>query len=335
MENLKIVLAILIVVVFYSCNKDDGSKIEPGKAIIISASGNDVKSGIITKAAPAFPNNGEIAVIAGYYTNGVPVDWTSYNDISNTRATVGSVTTDSVYSFTWDTPKYWPFDNRPLAFMAYSPLADNTSVFLDASNSVLLMILHENMPDVLYASANDTSTIVGYSKIPTVPVVNLGEFRHALSKLTIELVADTSMPAQIEVTSLKVATKKKSAQYWLQLGDNGLSVTNDDDNFIYDVVSTATQFKNNSIRKAMYLFPGTEDYTEITLELFDGIITFSRTYLMSFFQTGTDLPVKLEAGKNTTLRLTVKGIPTAGGEISLQGSLTGWNQRGEFGVNIF
>lgn len=190
------------------------------------------------------------------------------------------------------------------------------------------------MPDVLYASANDTSTMVGYSKSPTVPVVDLGEFRHALSQLTIELVAAPSMPSNIEVTSLTVSTTKKSAVFSLQAGDNGLSLGGDE-NFIYEIVSANTPFKDDPIEKTVLLYPGTEDYTTISIGLLQGgILAFSRDYMMPFFQTSTGSPLKLERGKKTTLRLTVIGIPTSGGEIDLQGVLSDWNQRGNFTVNI-
>lgn len=338
MNKIIYTISILIVLsVFYSCDSDTSNDIDETRdPIILSASGNNIRGEVSTKAAPDFPNNGEIGILAGYYTAGEPVDWKSYDDISNARATVGSVSADSVYSFKWDQVKYWPFDNRELAFMAYSPKSNDESVFLDATNSNLLLSLHDNMPDVLYASANDTSTMVGYSKSPTVPVVDLGQFRHALSQLTIEVHGAASMPSNIVITSLKITTHRRSALLNLQRGDNGLMLSTDEELFIYTIISSYTAFKSSPISETVLLFPGTEDITEISISLFDGgIIEFSRTYMMSYFvPSQVSEPLTLERGKNTTLRLTVEGIPTAGGEISLQGVLSDWNQKGNFQVNI-
>lgn len=332
---LNTILIMTIGCMLYSCDSDTSNTGPDDRApIILSAAGSGINADVSEKAVPTFPNNEEIAIVAGYYVAGQPTDWKSYSDIDNARATVSSVTTDSVYSFVWDEKKYWPFDNRELVFMAYSPMVNYESVYIDASNSVLLLVLHEDMPDVLYASANDTSAMVAYSKSPTVPVVNLGEFKHVMSQLTVELAADPSMPDNIVVTSLKVNTGVKTATYRLEDADNGLFPT-EDEGFIYDIVSSTTSFKNQPISKTVLLYPGTEDVTEVSIELSDGnLISFSRTYLMSFFQNTNPAPLVLERGKNTTLRLTVQGIPAAGGEINLQGVLSGWNERGNFGINI-
>ena len=46
--------------------------------------------------------------------------------------------------------------------------------------------------------------------------------------------------------------------------------------------------------------------------------------------------MKLEAGMNTTLRFLVKsiGVQQPNEDIELKGIISGWNQRGKFGVTI-
>lgn len=139
MNKIHTILYLLIMAAtFYSCSEDSSTTEIPDtkSAIVLSAMGDGIRGEVSAKAAPAFPNNGEIGVLAGYYVDGEPVDWKSYSDIDNARATVSGVSADSVYSFAWDSPKYWPFDNRELAFMAYSPRPNNESVFLDVTNTI-------------------------------------------------------------------------------------------------------------------------------------------------------------------------------------------------------
>lgn len=344
--NKKIIILFLSAIGFTlpACDNDKHEDIPDGRVpITLSSSAFGDGGGMKLRAVPEFPNDQAIGVVSAFYNEGPPFDWTSYSDINNARATVSSVTPDSIYYFAWDETKYWPFDDRPIVFMAYSPYPNGESVILDATNSILLLDLHEDMPDVLYAGINDTANMVPYYKSlasPPGPPVVLGIFNHVMSKLTIELYADDNMPENIVVSSLKVGTSRKTAEYHLERGSEGLIVNDIDESFIKNIVSENTAFKNQPIVDSLYLFPGTEDVTEVTIELLDlnaPTAPFSRTYMMSFFQnaSGNGEPLTLQRGMNTTLRITVQGIPITSNDVILQGVISPWNQKGNFGINIY
>ncbi len=318
--------------------EDDDEEEKLIGSIYLSSTAETYTSEASTRAAEGFPNNGSIGVIAGEY-KASNIDWTSYADIDNAAATATSVA-GGVYNFSWnDSIKYWPMDNSPLVFMAYSPRADNLSnLFLSSDRTQLLMTLTPDMPDILYASANGTAATTPYNKDSK--RVNLGEFRHALSQLTVKVVADTIMDPSIRINSLRVSTPKDKAAWILPDGDNGLLLLEDaEEDFVYNLISSGSvAFDSGGTTHTVLLFPGTEDVTQISIELFstDNPTTVYKEYMVSYFQSILDPeePIRLERGKNTILTITVKGINVVTDEIELKGTLSPWNDKGDFGIII-
>ncbi len=287
-----------------------------------------------TKAAEGFPNNGSIGVIAARYNNTEADYWNTYPDINNAAATATSVA-NGVYNFSWDEIKYWPFDNSQLVFMAYSPRTENTgNLYLSSDRTTLLMQLIENMQDVLYASNN--SAAIPFNKDSR--QVDLGQFRHALSQLTVVVVADESMAPNIQLSSLRVSTPKTIANLFLTLPDSILVGENAEQDFIHTLASGNIPFKDQEIRQTILLFPGTEDYTKITIDLYSTTdpTTTSKEYMVSYFQddTNPNESIKLERGKNTILTIKVKSRGINSTDIELDGTLSNWNYQGDFGITI-
>jgi len=336
-------------VLFPACSKDtDHEGEQPGKDIpeepeelrgSVYLSSTAETTSFTTRAdIDVFPNNGSIGVIAAEY-NTTAIDWTSYPDIDNAPATATSVT-NGIYTFSWPSNdiKYWPFDNSQLVFMAYSPRTENLgNINLSDNRTELAISLTENMQDVLYASANENAETTPYNKISK--RVDLGQFKHALSQLTVEVVADSTMDATMQVNSLRVSTYRRTAALNLLEGDNGLIVgENADSEFVYTLVSTNTPFKTQKISKTVLLFPGTQDVTKISIDLFStgNPTTVSKEYMVSYFQDNLNPnePLTLERGKNTILTINVKGKNVNTTDIELQGTLSPWNSQGNFGITI-
>jgi len=331
------------------CSKDiDSEGEQPGKenpeepeelrgSIYLSSTAETTS--FTTKAgADDFPNSGSIGVIAAEY-NATAIDWTSYPDINNAPATATSLT-NGIYTFSWPSNaiKYWPFDNSQLVFMAYSPRTENLqNISLSDNRTTLAISLTQNMQDVLYASANENAETTPYNKVSK--RVDLGQFKHALSQLTVEVVADATMDESIQVNSLRVSTYQRSAELNLLKGDNGLDVAaNAENEFVYTLVSANTSFKTQKISKTVLLFPGTQDVTKISIDLFstDNPTTVGKEYMVSYFHDdlNPNEPLTLERGKNTTLTINVKGKNVNTTDIELMGTLSSWNYQGDFGITI-
>lgn len=294
-----------------------------------------------TRAVTDFPNGGRIGILASTTYNGNLTNWSAYPDINNVGATAVSVDASGVYSFSWDTPKYWPFDGSDLYFMAYSPIADGSLInyiLQSGDNPPSLFIgLYEdyNTPDVMYASNNLNPQ--PYNK--TTGAVNLGEFMHALSQLTIEVIADPGMSETIEVSDLTVSTTARSATLMLTTSDNALSVYSADVPYVASLVSGLTSFVNQDIVRRVLLFPGTEDETQISITLIDtsNLQVFTGNYMASFFQSDTPgQPITLQRAKNTVLRIYVRniGVENPDQDIQLQGIVTEWDERGNYRIPI-
>jgi len=352
MKKIYVYILILLcgIMVFPGCSSDIDDGQQPGKetpgeeeepeelrgSIYLSSTAETTS--FTTRAAEGFPNNGSIGVIAAQYTGGA-VNWTSYPDINNTPATATSVS-GGIYTYSWpnNNIKYWPFDNSQLVFMAYSPHTDNIgNIFLDATRTYLGIGLTQNMQDVLYASSNETAATTPYNKVSK--RVNLGQFKHALSQLTVKVVADPTMDPSIRIGSLRVSTPYSTAQLYLPGGDNGLYVADQAaQDFVYTLISTGTVFGTQGITKTVLLFPGTQDYTKISIDLIstDNTLTTSRSYMVSYFHDDVDpnIPLALERGENTILTITVKGQSVDTTDIELTGTLSPWNYKGDFGITI-
>lgn len=262
---------------------------EPGSILL---RGKGLESRVVTRAVSDFPNEGKIGVVAAEYTPGT-TDWTSYPDIDNATATVATQDNNGTFFFSWPAGdiKYYPFDGSQLVFLAYSPPANNSTVVLDADRQGLELTLADNMPDVLYATDN---VQVPHSKADS--VVDVGEFRHALSKVTIQFVANGDMNPDIRLQQLSLNTGYKSAHLDLLAGDNGLSL-HAPDSFSYTLITGETDFRNPSFSEDLYVYPGTEDETTLTVSLSDGYFEFDSVYAISSFQNlTTSGPIVFERG---------------------------------------
>ncbi len=286
-----------------------------------------------SRAVADFPNSRQIGVIAAEYTAG-SIDWTSYADIDNAVATAIDET-GGLFSFSWSDAKYWPMDDRELVFMAYSPPANGTSVILAADRTRLDLQLVEGMPDVMYASNNTTAAGNPYKKSDGT-VVDLGEFRHALSKVTLEVVAGENMNPDIRLAELTVTTGYPTATLDLLAGDSGLAL-GAAGSFTYSVVTASTAFAT-TFSKELFFFPGTDASTTVSVKFTDGYFSVSYTYTVADFTNiiAGGSALTFERGMNTTLRFTVVGtlVQEPADNMVLQGLLTDWYENGDLELNI-
>ncbi|MCD8167056.1 MAG: fimbrillin family protein [Bacteroides sp.] len=298
---------------------------------LITLRGDGIEAVTLPRALDNFPNNRKIGVIAAEYQTGT-IDWTSYPDIDNAGATATSEVGDT-YFFSWDSPKYWPFDGSQLVFIAYSPVANGSSVTLSSDRTELSLQLVQEMPDVMCASNN--SSPVPLSKTDT--IVDLGEFRHALSQLTVEVVPDTVSNPAIRITSLLVESGHTNATLDLFDGDSGPTLT-DNTLFTYQVINIATAFNPTPFSKTVLLYPGTEASTRVYIRLMDGPFPVEGWYplpdIPNLTTGGTGLT--LEQGVNTTLTFTVKStsVQNPNENIDLEGQLTDWKEMGEYQIIV-
>lgn len=334
---IKILTAAIPALLLWSCDTGKPGQEETG-AIALSGAPVAVAKATGTRAAAGFPNEGSIGVIAAYDEGNGAIDWLSYPDIYNARATATGVA-GGVYSFTWNEPKYWPYDDRKLSFMAYSPAAGSQYFLLSTETPILNIWLNDDMDDIMYAMGN-TSPIAGPHWKSERAAVNLGQFKHVLSQLTVQVVGDPAMSPTIVISNLEVSTTNENATFDLTKGDDGFALTGlDGEYFAYEMVQQATPFLNPSFSKTILLYPGTEEVTKISITLMDQAhpnSSVTKSYMMPYFQNITNIgsPVTLERGVNTILQIYVKSINVVDSDIDLLGQVSDWNYGQNFGVTI-
>ncbi len=314
-------------------DKNGGS---PGQEIQLQSSAG-ITADVETRAVEDFPNNGSIGIIAAttYDPEYPRLGWNTYTDINNEEATASALIGDT-YSFSWRNQKYWPFDGSDLYFMAYSPIANGSLIFyvLSDDRASIQMGLDLNLPDIMYASGNTNPQPYNKNR----GTVSLGEFRHILSKLTVRVVADNDMSPNIEISRLAVSTNLRSASFPLYGGDDALIVTPAPERYEAVLISGNTHFKTQPFSSTMHLFPGTQDDVQISITLVDTSngTSFSADYMVSFFTNTEGTAVTLERAQNTVLTLNVLtvGVQNPDRNISLEGAITDWDYRGDFGVSI-
>lgn len=317
-------------------NPGEGNNTEQQAKEAIMLSGIHDTEVMVTRAD--FPNAKRIGVVAAYY-NGGNTDWMSYNDINNAVATAGT-DNSGIYPFTWDTQRYWPLDNSELVFMAYSPhSSDSPGVTLRADRTTLDLSLQQDMPDVMYASNN--AAPVPYRKNP-LQVVDLGTFKHVFSQVTVKVESDDEdLPSPlITLTSLQLNTTKRNATLKLPEGDSGLHLWADEA-FAYDMYTGSYDFSSTPYTSSVFVYPETEDVTSISVKLKDGDLPDLVEKVFSInpdFDNTTSPgdPIVFERAKNTTLTIKVsrKTIQNPDEEFNLQGEVTDWIPKGDFGITI-
>lgn len=344
-----LLLAIGVTGFLYGCNESGRTPIESptqGEKIELSSS-SPAYIGAGSRAATNFPNSGNIGVVAATELENPlgDTDWSLYSDINNAEAVAGSMDVGvggnpDRYHFAWQTQKYWPFDGSSLYFMAYSPRAagNDNNYILSTQNNSLYIAMQPNMPDIMYASNNTGPQPYSKNK----PEVDLGEFRHALSQLTINVIAGDNLPDNIKVSNLTVRTLATTASLVLPLGDEGLVVSTLDEGPPFEnvLVGGITDFQNDIITRKMMIFPGVEDYTGVGITLLDtnNGQAFEARYMMSFFENVNSAgePVRLERAKNTTLEIWVNitDVENPNETLELKGKITPWIDGGDFGIII-
>lgn len=324
-----------ILFILSGCGSGDSPQGPQDGRITLQAGASGISGEMDTRAAEGFPNDGSIGVIAGYYNDGKAVDWTSYADIDNAHA-VAATKTGNEYFFEFDQVRYWPFDGRSLSFMAYSPYATTNNVLLDDTNTSLNLVLGDGMPDVMYASSNTGASLGAYNKLSPSPV-DLGTFKHALSKVVVRVEAAATISGDITLTDLSLSTNRRNGILSLPDGDEGLTVLDDQDypyEFLF-VQGNTPMPSSRILADSAYLFPGTEDYTMVTIGfLASGGQTFYRQYPVSYFSSAN--PIHLQRAKRTVLNILINGTPVDGSEdnLELEAIITDWNDGGHFGITI-
>ncbi len=337
-KNYKYTLFIAILLIAWGCNPaindDDNGSMQGEKILLTSSANASVETGV--RAVSDFPNNGSIGIVAATTIDSLNprANWNTYMDINNAEA-VATSENNGVFDFTWREQKYWPFDGSNLYFMAYSPaVTDQIHYLISEDRASLTIALDPNTPDVMFASNN--SAFQPYNK--TSGVVNLGEFRHILSKLTVEVIANPEMSGSIVISNLSVSTPMRTADYLLFGGDEALIVYPAEISYVATLASGAVEFKNQPLSNTILIFPGIQDQVQISITLVDTSngLDYSADLMVSFFTNPTNEPVILERAKNTVLRIYVSniGVNDPDRNIRLEGTLTDWDYRGNFGISI-
>ncbi len=183
-----------------SCSNDiEEYTTSSNEEIKLSISG--VENMVATRAAVAFPNNGEIGVTAVLTKEAnafSSADWNNNIYINNQEAsTTEQKETGLDYSFTWGTRQYWPLKNihtnSELTFIAYSPKVVDSRFTIAAADqgddkdkmkfTMNLPPISEDevtqdMPDVLYSTQSiGTRGNRGF--------LDMGTFNHALSQMSV------------------------------------------------------------------------------------------------------------------------------------------------------
>lgn len=324
----------LSVVILSSCSSDDiitPDEHSSPEIIKFSANSSSISSKLTRAEAAEFPNDGKIGIRAALAVDSI--NWFVSPYLDNASATVKAKVGDN-YSFDLDEVKYWPFDDSELVFMAYSPVASaEGAVKLNEDKTSLSLSLDKDMPDVLYASNN--TKLTSYKKTMKT-AVDLGEFKHALSQLTLKITADEI--SDVQLTKLQVVTRNGEATLDLLKGDNGLTIGRNKV-FTYDLVSSAQDIIETDYKETVLLYPTTEAVTHVVLQLKEKTASgqsYDYQYPVSVFKNNEnpDKPITLERAKNTTLSIHVKGKPITAAAFLLSATLTDWKYMGQFGINI-
>lgn len=337
-----IILIVFATALFAGCSEDKTEPVEERAAIRLSSCTEIchyvTRAGSLTRAgATDFPNEGRIGVIAALYNPTIEADWNSYSDINNVSA-IAIEEVDNTYEFEWESGmKYWPFDETNLIFMAYSPYTENgvsSPINISTDRRFLSIQLHDNMDDVMFSAGNATAESTPYNKHSE--VVDLGEFQHALSQLTIQVIAGQNMNPNVRVNSLQVYTANGGGSLNIQTGETQVSEMD----WTYALAADMVPFQPDSLSQTVLLFPGTEDRMRVRISLgVEGTNQWiDMNYAMSSFNNithnGEDLV--LEKGRNTILKLRIAGVPVQeeDDQIQLEGILSEWIYKGDFGITI-
>lgn len=303
--------------------------------------------------ATDFPNSGSIAVVAANSALATPItstDWSSGNVyLNHLAATVGDKN-GTIYPVTFGSTQYWPFDpDKYLSFVSYSPATHSSLTHSATDLTVNITGKSYSFPDLLY-----TAPVGSFNKENIYNSERgrayLGEFKHAMAKLVVKVIAvdkgnneitSGSIIDDVKVTKLYVQTKVTEGTFSLITSPPAWGAFTSGSIFqtAYSFIAGATSLPyNKDATNYCYLLPGTEGNSQIGIEVKDKTLTSLFTKAMTDFMTGDapPVPVTLEMGKATilTIKLQFTDTPTANGAIELKGELTNWDYKGESMITI-
>ena len=156
-----------------------------------------------------------------------------------------------------------------------------------------------------------------------------------MSQVVVELIVAPGVN-DVTLTHLSLTTLRRNATFFLSGGDDGLDVVDEELPYEFVFISERIGLPANSTHtENVFLYPGTEDYTSVSIGLLGPQgDAFDRTYPMFFFQSNN--PLHLERAKRTTLRIliTANTVSDPTPTIDLKGVLSDWDQRGNFGMTV-
>ena len=312
--------------------------------------------------ATDFPNSGSIAVVAANSTSSTLInstDWSSGNVyLNHLTASVGDKN-GTIYPVTFGSTQYWPFDpDKYLSFVSYSPAIHSSLTHSATDLTVNITGKSYSFPDLLYTAP------VGpfnkeYSYNSERGRAYLGEFKHAMAKLVVKVIAvdqngtlitnsATHPLNNVQITSLAIKTKVTFGTFNLINSEWALSdPTSSTLQTVYTLVSSSTPVAvpyTNEASSVCYLLPVTSDVNTVnfgSVEFYLKDISQNTTIggdfpLSDFEQTGGITPVTLENGKITilTIKLQFTAIPPISPTVQLEGQLVDWNDKGTSVVTI-
>lgn len=344
----KIIILAAVAATLAACNNDENAFVDNRDPNVIYMTAG-VDAVVVTRAAvTSFPNgaNGsaKIAVVARYTNTDLATDWNSpyVNHVS------ANVAEGSDFTFNWETgsTQYWPVSGEELQFLAYSPIANSSTVTKNAIANKLdisLAATHTDMPDVIVANKTPGNTAIKGQKVntggsdgPTAgtqnPVTVGFQFKHILSQLDVVVKGANSnsntVIDKVEVIVDKAQVKKTfdmtsdltaNAAGWQAGGDATGDLT-----YTYNSLgglSTGGTTINSTT--PILLFPGTQSGIKVKVWVKDNGATSAvelPTVTLSDAKTTGGTNATLQTGKKTTLTITVNGVQIAG----MQGGVTDW-----------
>lgn len=344
----KIIILAAVAATLAACNNDENAFVDNRDPNVIYMTAG-VDAVVVTRAAvTSFPNgaNGsaKIAVVARYTNTDLATDWNSPY-VDHVSANVAEHQLG--YAFNWETgsTQYWPVSGEELQFLAYSPIANSSTVKKNATANKLdisLAATHTDMPDVIVANKTPGNTDIKGQKVntggsdgPTAgtqnPVTVGFQFKHILSQLDVVVKGANSnsntVIDKVEVIVDKAQVKKTfdmtsdltaNAAGWETGGNAAGDLT-----YTYNSLGNLSTGTTINGATPILLFPGTQSGIKVKVWVKDNGATSAvelPTVTLSDAKTTGGANATLQTGKKTTLTITVNGVQIA----DMQGGVTDW-----------
>lgn len=360
----KIMILAAVAATLAACNSDEMPEYKDPNVIYMTA-GVDAVATTTRSAVTDFPNqsggSAKIAVVARYIENdGLATNWNNPY-IDHQPATVGGIDDADGYNFTWETQQYWPVGGNKLQFIAYSPIADNSTMTVNTTDNekldISLPAKDTDMPDIIVANKNaEGSDITGFKKNTDEdgniidgaqnPVTINFQLKHILSQLDVKVKGsningtNAAVVSKVQVIVAKAHIKKTfdmKADLAPASNAGWTAGTEASDDLTYEYTNnssgwnlTTSEITANGSRPIL-LFPNTQ--ASITVRIFvkdSGAVT--ETQLKDIIlsnASGIGSNASLVTGKKTTLTVTI-----AGTDVVLSGAVTAWQDLGTYTATI-